>query len=54
MIMEITTRRGDIEISALRYARATSGYWISAQQHGKPIALCAKWPVRFALSRSIQ
>ncbi len=38
-----------LDVAALRFARATSGYWIPAEQHGKPIGMCEKWPVRFKL-----
>ena len=43
-----------LDAAALRYVRATSGYWTPAQQHGRPVALCVKWPVRFRLSKPIQ
>lgn len=38
-----------LDTAALRFVGATSGRWIPARQHGKAIALCVKWPVRFAL-----
>ena len=40
-----------LDTAALHFAQATSGQWIPAQVHGKPISVCAKWPVRFALSK---
>lgn len=43
-----------LDAAALRYVRATSGYWTPAQQHGRPVELCVKWPVRFRLSKLIE
>lgn len=43
-----------LDAAALRYVRATSGYWTPAHRHGKAVELCEKWPVRFRLSKPIQ
>ena len=38
-----------LDAAALRYAAATSGYWIAPRRNGVPIRTCPRMPVRFAL-----
>ncbi len=43
-----------LDAAALRYAAATSGYWIAPRRKGVPVRTCQRMPVRFALMQPVR